>query len=152
MFSLDLFCSKGNLMTHQTIHLLQFRNFELSNNKFRVPTFPLWQNSMIFPWYSQSFSQISRYNFPLFHVAYIPIHSLIPLVGGDSDLKSTELWFSYFERNLPRCQIHWLRSKKNGIFQKHYSAPPKKLKSVLTITEIFIFPGFFSFFPYFSKF
>ena len=33
----------------------------------------------------------------------------------------------------------------------HYSAPLKKLKSVLTITEILIFPGFLSFSMIFFK-
>ena len=45
-------------------------------------------------------------------MAYTLFDSPMPLVGGDSDLKSTELSFSYFERNLPRSQIHWLRSKE----------------------------------------
>ena len=41
----------------------------------------------------QGFSQISRYNFPHFHMAYTPFDSPIPLVGGGSHLKSTEPWF-----------------------------------------------------------
>ena len=47
-----------------------------------------------------------------FHVAYTSFDSLVPLVGGDSDLKSTEPWFSFVERNLPIPQIHWSRSKE----------------------------------------
>ena len=77
--------------------------------------FPLFCNDKI-PWICHIskvfFLQISRYNFPFFHGAYTPLDSLISLVGGDSDLKSTEPWFSSFERNLPRPQIHWLWSKR----------------------------------------
>ena len=70
--------------------------------------------------------------------SYWPYMAYTPLIGGDSDLKSTEPWFSSFERNLPRPPIHWLRSKELATF--------KKSKSVLTTTEILIFPGFLSFF------
>ena len=64
--------------------------------------------SMIFA----GFLQNSRYNFLLFFsVAYTPFHSLMSLIGDDSDLKSTEPWFSSFKRNLPRPPIHWLGIK-----------------------------------------
>ena len=69
---------------------------------------------------------------------YTPCDSVIPSVGGDSDLKSTEPWFS---KNLPKPQI-----LKNGILSQHYSTTFKKLKSALTIAEILIFPGLLSFF------
>ena len=79
-------------------------------------------------------------------MAHTPFDPLISLVGRDSDLKSHEPWFSSFERNLPRPPAHWLRSKEWNLPAQHYSATFKKLKSVLTITEILIFPGFLSIF------
>ena len=70
---------------------------------------------MFFPCYFQDFLKISRNNFPFFHVAWTHIDSLISLVAGDSDLKFTEPLFSSFERNLPRPQIHWLKSEERNL-------------------------------------
>ena len=101
---------------------------------------------MIFPWHFKAFSQISRYNFPLFHMAFTSFDSLILLIDGDNHLKSTGLWFSKILGEIfPDIKyIGW--GLKNGILPHHYSATLKKLKSVSTITEILIFPGFLSFF------
>ena len=72
-------------------------------------------------------------------MAYTPFDSLIPLMGRDNHLKSTGLWFSKILREIfPEIKyIGW--GLKNGIFPHHYSATLKKLKSVLTVTEIIIF-------------
>ena len=61
--------------------------------------------------------------------------SLIPLVGGDNHLKSTEPWLIEIFPDIK--YIGW--GLKNAIFPQHYSATLKKLKSVLTIAEILIF-------------
>ena len=78
-------------------------------------------------------------------MAHTPFDPLISLVGRDSDLKSHEPWFSSLERIFPNLQ-HIGQGLKNGISLQHYSTIFKKLKSVLIITEILIFPGFLSFF------
>ena len=54
-----------------------------------------------------------------FFGAKTPFGSFISLVGGGSDLKSTELWFNSFERNFSRPPIHWLRS--NALFPQSES-------------------------------
>ena len=61
---------------------------------------------------SRGFHKFPGIIFYFFNVAYTPFDSLISLVGRDSDLKSTETWFSSFERNCPRPLIHWLRFKE----------------------------------------
>ena len=64
-----------------------------------------------------------------------PRHLLIPLVGGDRHFKSIELWFSKIFPDIK--YIGW--GLKKGIFHSTIQVHLKKLKSVLTITEILIF-------------
>ena len=92
----------------------------------------------IFP----AFFTNSKVSFLLFHVAQTPFES------WDSDLKSTKPWFSYFLEIF--SDLKYIGSGlKNKIFPQHYSVTIKKLKTVLTITEILIFLGFLSFFHIF---
>ena len=81
----------------------------------RYSGFPLVRNDKS-PWFfhdiSRGFHKFPGIIFYFFNVAYTPFDSLISLVGRDSDLKSTETWFSSFERNCPRPLIHWLRFKE----------------------------------------
>ena len=92
---------------------------------FRVPTFPLWQNSMIFQGFFFFFLQISRCNFPFFTW---PTHLLIPLspkwVGTVTwDLLNHGLGKSW--EIFPDIKyIGW--GLKNATFPQYYSATLKK--------------------------
>ena len=61
---------------------------------------------------SRIFHKFPGIIFYFFNVVHTSFDSCISLVDRDSDLKSTEPWFSSFERNIPRPPIHCLRSNE----------------------------------------